>query len=93
MPTALPPTTELFPLRELSARHPNILPLNRLIWAVRHRKSNGLAAAIYETPVGEFLLHEPKVIEWLLGLDGRRKPRAGHRRSRRGSAATAAAAP
>jgi hypothetical protein len=69
-------------VRELSARHPNILPLNRLIWAVRHRKSNGLAAAVYETPVGEFLLHEPKVIEWLLGLDGRRKPRALRRPGR-----------
>lgn len=72
-----PPSCELFSLRELAARHPNILSVNRLAWAVRNRRRNGLGAAgaVYETPVGELLLHEPRVLAWLLGLDGRRKPR------------------
>lgn len=81
MQTTLPPSTELFPLRELAARHPNILSVNRLAWAVRRRDHNGLAAVggVYETPVGEFLLHEPTVLAWLLGLAGRSKPRAARR--------------
>ena len=83
MPATPPPSCELFSLRELAARHPNILSVNRLAWAVRNRTHNGLDAAVYETAVGELLLHEPAVIRWLLGLDGRRKPRAPRRPRRR----------
>jgi hypothetical protein len=82
----LPPATELFSLRELADRHPHLLSENRLRWAVRKRKSNGLlnAGAVYESPVGEFILHEPSTISWLLGLSGRAKPRVP-RRNRRGT--------
>jgi hypothetical protein len=74
----LPPATELFSLRELADRHPHLLSKNRLRWAVRKRKSNGLltAGAVYESPVGEFILHEPSTLAWLLGLAGRAKVRA-----------------
>jgi hypothetical protein len=73
----LPPTTELFALRALADRHPELLSENRLRWAVRNRHFNGLAeaGAVYESPVGEFILHEPSMLSWLLGLSGRAKPR------------------
>jgi hypothetical protein len=73
----LPPTTELFTIRALADRHPMLLSENRLRWAIRNRHLNGLATAgaIYESPVGEFILHEPSTLTWLLGLSGRAKPR------------------
>lgn len=73
----LPPTSELFTVRQLAERHPTLLSPNRLRWAIRNRGSNGLAAAgaVYKSPVGEFILHEPSTIGWLLGLSGRAKPR------------------
>jgi hypothetical protein len=73
----LPPTAELFGLRALAARHPELMSENRLRWAVRNRRFNGLAeaGAVYESPVGEFILHEPSTLTWLLGLSGRAKPR------------------
>jgi hypothetical protein len=78
----LPPATELFSLRDLADRHPVLLSENRLRWAVRNRHSNGLATAgaVYESPVGEFILHEPSTLTWLLGLSGRAKPRRARRR-------------
>jgi hypothetical protein len=74
----LPPPTEIFTGSQLSQRHPDLLPRNRLLWAARNRDKNGLAAAgaVFESPVGELLFHEPMVLRWLLGLTGRRKPRA-----------------
>ena len=80
----LPPTSELFSKAQLAARHPHLLSESRLAWACRHRKRNGLsdASAVFESPCGELLLHEPRVLAWLLGLTGRAKPRALRRRSR-----------
>jgi hypothetical protein len=75
----LPPAAELFTLRQLAERHPTLLPENRLRWAVRQREHNGLeqAGAVYESPVGELIFHEPSTLAWLLGLSGKNKPRAG----------------
>jgi hypothetical protein len=80
----LPPTTELFSLRDLADRHPVLLSENRLRWAIRKRNSNGLAraGAVFESPVGEFILHEPATLTWLLGLSGRARPRASRRKKR-----------
>ena len=74
----LPPTSEIFTLRQIAERHPRLLPENRLRWAVRNRERNGLAAAnaVYESPFGVLLLHEPALMVWILGLSGRSKPRA-----------------
>jgi hypothetical protein len=74
----IPPVAELFTLRQLAARHPTLLPENRLRWAVRQRERNGLekAGAVFESPVGELIFHEPAMIAWILGLSGRGKPRA-----------------
>lgn len=85
----LPPMSELYNVLQLSERHPTLLSANRLRWAIRNRESNGLAAAgaVYESPVGEFILHEPSTISWLLGLSGRAKPR--RLRSSAGGAARA----
>ena len=89
MPSAttepLPPTSELFTSRQLAQRHPHLLSGHRLAWATRHRATNGLnaAAAIFESPCGELLIHEPKFLAWFLGLSSRAKPR----RLRRSSAA------
>jgi hypothetical protein len=78
-----PPTAELFALRLLAKRHPELLPENRLQWMARNRHTNGLldAGAIYETRVGELLFHEPTTISWLLGLTGRAKPRRVRKQS------------
>jgi len=73
----LPDAAEIFSLKALAARHPHLLSESRLKWAARNRRKNGLLdrRAIYESPTGELLFHEPKVLEWLLGLGGRAKPR------------------
>jgi hypothetical protein len=73
----LPPTSELFMKAKLVERHPNLLSLNRLDWALRHRASNGLAGAVYESRSGELLDHESQFLQWYLGLSGRAKPRSG----------------
>lgn len=78
MPT-LPPTTELFTKAQLAARHSHLLSTNRLVWALRHRKMNGLSGAVFESPCGELLIHEPAFLAWFLGLKGRAKPRATRR--------------
>ena len=83
MKVEVPPVAEIFPLKDLCARHPRLLPESRVRWMARNRDSNGLKAAggVFESPLGgELLFHEPSVIAWLLGLIGRAKPRA--RRSR-----------
>lgn len=74
---SLPPTSELFPLRQLVLRHPHLLNQSRLEWATRHRKKNGLnaAGAVFESPCGELLIHEPAFLSWFLGLSSRAKPR------------------
>jgi hypothetical protein len=78
MQITTPPPAEVFPLKDLAARHPRLLPENRLRWMARNRHRNGLTAAgaVFDSPAGELLWHEPAVIEWLLGLSGRAKPRA-----------------
>jgi hypothetical protein len=82
---SVPPASELFSLKELAARHPTLLPENRLRWAARQRDRNGLgnAGAVFESPAGELIFHEPSTIAWLLGLAGRSKPRAPRRRQMR----------
>ncbi len=77
----LPPTTELFPSRQLAGRHSHLLSENRLAWALRNRRKNGLeaAGAVFESPCGELLVHEPAFLAWFLGLSGRAKPRASRR--------------
>jgi hypothetical protein len=84
----LPPAAELFTLRELSDRHPKLLPPNRVRWAARNRHRNGLVhvGALYESPCGELIAHEPSFLLWLLGLSGRAKPRAARRQGARTAA-------
>jgi hypothetical protein len=82
-PSSVPPTAELFTKTQLVARHPHLLSLNRVVWALRCRAVNGLSAAVFDSPCGELLIHEPSFIAWLLGLSGRSKPRAGRRAGRR----------
>lgn len=74
--TALPPTSELYTRRQLSERHPHLLPESRIIWALRHRHINGLAkaAAVFDTPAG-LVVHEPRFLAWFLSRGGRGKPR------------------
>jgi len=74
--TTLPPASEIFSLKALAERNPALLPENRLRWMARNRTRNGLqaAGAIYDSPAGELLFHEPTTIAWLLGLTGRAKP-------------------
>lgn len=68
MPDSLPPAAELFPWRELPKRHPQILSPSRMAWALRNRRTNGLeaAGAVFDSPCGELLVHEPAVLRWLL---------------------------
>jgi hypothetical protein len=79
----LPPADEIYPRKDFAARHPNLLSENRLYWAVRNRKKNGLqkARAVFESPCGELLIHEPAFLAWFFGLAGRAKPRAVRKRS------------
>jgi hypothetical protein len=72
-----PPVAEIFPASQFPQRHPHLLNSNRVQWAVRHRKRNGLAAcgAVFDSPCGQVMIHEPAFIAWFLGLAGRKKPR------------------
>ena len=75
----MPPTTELFTKAQLAARHSHLLSTNRLVWALRRRTVNGLSGAVFDSPCGELLIHEPAFLAWFLGLKGRAKPRAVRR--------------
>ncbi len=83
MQRQIPQPSELFELLPLAERHPQLLTPNRLRWAARNRKHNGLEAAggVFESPAGVLLFSEPAVIQWVLGLSGRGKPRATRRRT------------
>jgi hypothetical protein len=72
---------ELYPRRQLTERHPDLLPENRVAWALRNRRKNGLntAGAVFDSPCGELLIHEPRFLAWFLGLAGRAKPRSPRR--------------
>lgn len=73
----LPPTAELFLVKDFAQRHPNLLNENRVRWAVRNRFQNGLAGSggVYESPCG-YILHEPSFLTWWLSRNGRNRPRA-----------------
>jgi hypothetical protein len=83
VPPSLPPTTELVTKSQLVSRHPHLLSVNRVTWALRCRAVNGLSAAVFDSPCGELVIHEPSFLAWFLGLSGRAKPRAGRRGGRR----------
>ena len=73
----VPPMTELVTKAQLVAKHPHLLSVNRVTWALRCRAVNGLSDAVFDSPCGELLIHEPSFLAWFLGLSGRAKPRAG----------------
>jgi hypothetical protein len=77
---AMPSTAELFTKDQLVARHPHLLSTNRVVWALRRRAANGLTGAVFDSPCGELLIHEPAFIAWLLGLKGRAKRRGARKR-------------
>ena len=78
----IPPTNELFSQEAFVKRHPTIMFPARVQWAVRQRKKNGLADAVYESKGGELLIHEPAFLRWFLGLQGRAKPRSTRKPAR-----------
>lgn len=82
-PASVPPTKELVTKAQLVAKHPHLLSANRVTWALRCRAVNGLSAAVFDSPCGQLLIHEPAFLAWFLGLSGRAKPRAMGRRGRR----------
>ncbi len=86
-PASTPPPAELFSVQQLATRHPHLLSVNRLQWAVRQRRKNGLAAArvVFDSPCGQLFIHEPAFLAWFLGLSGRSKPRALRARAIRGA--------
>jgi len=81
-PPFVPPTTELVTKAQLVAKHPHLLSVNRVAWALRCRAVNGLSDAVFDSPCGELLIHEPSFLAWFLGLSGRAKLRAGRTRRR-----------
>lgn len=74
----VPPASEIFPAAQFPQRHPHLLSGNRVEWALRNRRRNGLVAAgaVFESPCGQLMVHEPAFLAWFLGLAGRGKPRA-----------------
>lgn len=80
--TPIPPPSELYTRKQLASRHPHLLNEHRVAWALRMRRTNGLSAigAVFDSPCGETLVHEPKFLAWFVGLAGRAKPRALRRR-------------
>jgi hypothetical protein len=88
VPPSVPPMTELVTKAQLVAKHPHLLSVNRVAWALRCRAVNGLSDAVFDSPCGELLIHEPSFLAWFLGTGGRAKPRAGRRGRRRLSGLT-----
>ena len=82
VPPSVPPTTELVTKAQLVAKHSHLLSVNRVTWALRWRAVNGLSGAVFESPCGELLIHEPAFLAWFLGLSGRAKPRVARRGGR-----------
>ena len=82
-PPSVPPMRELVTKAQLVAKHPHLLSVNRVAWALRWRAVNGLSDAVFDSPCGELLIHEPSFLAWFLGLSGRAKPRAGRKGRRR----------
>ena len=76
---SIPPTSEIFSKEAMVERHPNLLTLARVQWALRNRARNGLMAVVYASKSGQLLVHEPGFLRWYLGLSGRAKPRASRR--------------
>jgi hypothetical protein len=74
---SLPPMSELYTSHQLSGRHQHLLSEHRVAWALRHRRDNGLSAAgaVFDSPCGKLLIHEPAFLAWFLGLSNRAKPR------------------
>jgi hypothetical protein len=74
---SLPPMSELYTSRQMTARHQHLLSEHRVAWALRHRRINGLSTsgAVFDSPCGELLIHEPAFLAWFLGLSNRAKPR------------------
>ena len=85
---SVPPMTELVTKAQLVAKHPHLLSVNRVTWALRCRAVNGLSDAVFDSPCGELLIHEPSFLAGFLGLSGRARPRAGRRGGRRLSGLT-----
>lgn len=79
VPSDIPPTTELFSKDQLAERHPHLLSIQRVQWALRNRHTNGLQDSVYESRGGELLIHEPAFLSWFLGLTGRGKPRSSRK--------------
>ena len=79
VPPSAPPTTEPVTKAQPVARHPHLRGVNRVTWALRCRAVNGLSAAVFDSPCGELLIHEPSILAWPLGLSGRAKRRASRR--------------
>ena len=52
------------------------------------RGERGLFDAVFDSPCGELLIHEPSFLAWFLGLSGRARPRAGRTGRRALSALT-----
>jgi hypothetical protein len=77
----MPPTSELFKRKQFVERHGHLLSKNRIDWALRNSGRNGLeaAGAVFRSPCGEDLIHEPAFLRWFLGLTSRNKPRAPRR--------------
>ena len=82
-PPSVPPMRELVTKAQLVAKHPHLLSVNRVAWALRCRAMNGLSDAVFDSPCGELLTHEPSFLAWFLGLGGRAKPRTGRMGGRR----------
>ena len=77
------PRKDIATKAQLVARHPHLLSVNRVTWALRCRAANGPTAAVFDSPCGELLIHEPSFLAWSLGLSGRAKPRARRGTGRR----------
>jgi hypothetical protein len=45
------------------------------------------SGGVFETPLGTVLVHEPKFLQWLFGLSGKKKPRKLRGKTRRRSRA------
>jgi hypothetical protein len=76
---SVPPMMELVTRAQLIAKYPHLLSAHRVEWALRRRATNGLSGAIFDSPCGKLLIHEPSFVAWFLGLSGRAKPRVTRR--------------
>jgi hypothetical protein len=60
----IPPTSELSLRKRWLGGFTILLTYPRVQWALRNRARNGLSSLVFESKLGQLLVHEPEFLRW-----------------------------